>query len=71
MASIPRAQQVLKEQIVLRAERYPGYYKDLMELLNDNLRAIADSTDRSKRRRDLLEGIKAKASQIPSSGAAT
>lgn len=66
MASVPRAQQVLISQVAVRPERYPGYHKDLIEILNAALRAISDSAEKNKRRRDLADAIKAKASQIPS-----
>jgi hypothetical protein len=65
MAAVPRAQQVLREQIAIRPDRYSGYHKDLIEILNDALRSVGDSTEKSKRRRDLAEAIKAKASQLP------
>lgn len=65
----PRAQQVLREQIEVVPERYAGYHKDLIEILNDALRSIGDSTERTKRRRDLVEAIKAKASRLPTSEA--
>lgn len=65
MASVPRAQQVLTSQVAIRPERYPGYHKDLIEILNAALRAIGDSAEKTKRRRDLAEAIKAKASQLP------
>lgn len=69
MAAAPRAQQVLREQIAIRPDRYAGYHKDLIEILNDALRSIGDSTEKSKRRRDLAEAIKAKASQLPTTEA--
>lgn len=65
MAAAPRAQQVLREQIAIRPDRYDGYHKDLIEILNGTLRAIADSTEKGRRRRDLAEAIKAKASRMP------
>lgn len=65
MASIPRAQQVLTGQVSMRPERYPGYHKDLVEILNAALRAIGNSAEKTKRRRDFAEAIKAKASQLP------
>ena len=68
MASAPRAQQVLRDQIGIRPERYPGYHKDLIEILNDALRTVGDSTDKSKRRRLLADAIKAKASRLSSTG---
>lgn len=71
MAAAPRAQQVLREQISIRPERYPGYHKDLIEILNDLIRSIGDSAEKSKRRRDVTDAIKAKASQMPASGAGT
>ena len=64
MASAPRAQQVLKDQIAIRPERYPGYHRDLIDVLNDALRSVADSTEKGRRRRDLGEAIKAKATQM-------
>jgi hypothetical protein len=63
--SVPRAQQVLRDQIALRPERYTSYHKDLIEILNDELRAIADSVERPRRRKNLVDAIKAKATQIP------
>lgn len=66
MASAPRAQQVLRDQIGIRPDRYSGYHKDLLEILNDALRSVSDSTDKSKRRRLLADAIKAKASQLSS-----
>jgi hypothetical protein len=54
----------------MRAERYPGYHKDLVEILNGALRAIGDSAEKTKRRRDLAEAIKAKASQLPTADGA-
>lgn len=63
--SVPRAQQVLRDQIDLLPERYPGYNKDVVEILNDQLRAIRDSEDKTRRRKKLVEAIKAKATQIP------
>jgi hypothetical protein len=41
----------------------------LIDILNDALRAIGDSAEKSKRRRDLADAIKSKASQIPRAGA--
>lgn len=64
--SAPRAQQVLRDQIGRLPERYGVYHKDLIEILNEELRAIGDGTEKSKRRKSLIEAIKAKASQIPS-----
>jgi hypothetical protein len=61
----PRAQQVIKEQIALRPERYPKYHKDLIELLNEELREIGDGASAANRRKKLGDAIKAKASQIP------
>jgi hypothetical protein len=69
VAAAPRAQQVLREQIAIRPARYPDYHKDLIGILNDAIRAIGDSAEKGKRRRDLSEAIKAKASQLPTSGA--
>lgn len=69
MAAAPRAQQVLREQIAIRPSRYAGYHKDLVEILNDALRAVSDSTEKTKRRRDLTDAIKAKASQLPTAEA--
>lgn len=63
--SAPRAQQVMREQIGRLPERYGVYHKDLIEILNEELRAIGDGTDKSKRRTKLVEAIKAKASQMP------
>jgi hypothetical protein len=68
MASVPRAQQVLKDQIGIRPERYAGYHKDLIEILNDALRAIGDSADKTKRRKALADAIKAKASRLAVAG---
>lgn len=66
MATVPRAKQVLMSQVAVRPERYPSYHKDLIEILNAAIRAISDSAEKNKRRRDLADAIKAKASQIPS-----
>lgn len=68
MASAPRAQQVLKDQIAIRPMRYAGYHKDLIEILIDALRSVGDGTDRAKRRRLLTDAIKAKASRLASTG---
>lgn len=65
--SAPRAQQVLRDQIGRVPERYGVYHKDLIEILNEELRAIGDGTEKSKRRKALVDAIKAKATQIPSS----
>ncbi len=65
MAAAPRAQKVLREQIHITPARYDGYHKDLIEILNGALRAIADSTEKGRRRRDLADAIKAKASRMP------
>lgn len=64
MAAAPRAQQVLQQQIALLPERYAGYHRDLIDVLNGALRAVGDAGDRTRRRRELSEAIKAKASQI-------
>lgn len=64
MAAAPRAQQVLQEQIAIRPDRYDGYHKDLIDILNAALRAIGDSAEKSRRRRDLTDAINAKASRM-------
>jgi len=62
----PRALQVIKENVVLRPDRYADYHSDLIGLLNDALTAAGDGLSRTQRRRDLGDNIKAKASQIGS-----
>lgn len=67
MAAAPRPQQVLREQIEILPDRYTGYHKDLIGILNDALRSVGDGTEKSKRRRELIQAINAKASQLPTS----
>lgn len=62
----PRAQQVIQEQVLVRAARYEGYHKDLVTILNDALRSVADGASAPKRQRDIAEAIKAKATRIKS-----
>lgn len=64
----PRAQQVIQEQVLIRPVRYEGYHKDLIAILNDALRAVGDGTGTTKRRGEIAEAIRAKASQVPSKG---
>jgi len=63
-----RAQQVVQEQVLIRPERYPGYHKDLVIILNDALRSAGEGTGSPKRRKELAEVVRAKASQMLSAG---
>lgn len=63
----PRAQQVMKEQVLIRPARYEGYHRDLIAILNAAIKAVGDGANAPKRQRDIAEGIKAKASRMKSS----
>ena len=63
-----RAQQVVQEQVLIRPERYAGYHKDLIMILNDSLRSASEGTSPARRRRELAEAVRAKASQMPAIG---
>jgi hypothetical protein len=60
----PRALEVIRENVILRPERYSRYHTDLVGLLVDALTAAGDGLSTTQRRRDLAEAVKAKASQI-------
>ena len=60
----PRALQVIRENVIMRPERYANYHTDVVELLVAALTAAGDGLSTTQRRRDLSEAIKAKASQI-------
>ena len=62
----PRALQVIKENVILRPDRYADYHTDLVVLLSDALTAAGDGLSAAQRRRDLADAVKAKASQIGS-----
>jgi hypothetical protein len=62
----PRAQQVVQEKVLIRPDRYAGYHRDLIAILNEALRASGEGVGAAKRRKDLADVIRAKASQIPS-----
>lgn len=61
----PRAQQVIQEQVLIRPERYGDYHRDLITILNEAIRGIADGSGATKRRKDISDAIRAKASQMP------
>jgi hypothetical protein len=63
---IPRAQQVVQEQVLIRPVRYSGYHKDLIMILNEALRNSGEGAGMAKRRKELADAIRAKASQMPS-----
>lgn len=63
----PRALQVIKDNVILRPDRYANYHTDLVGLLSDALTAAGDGLSATQRRRDLADAVKAKASQIGSS----
>ena len=62
----PRAQQVIHDQVLIRPDRYPGYHADLISLINNALSALGDGASAPKRRKDLADAVRAKASQMPS-----
>lgn len=62
----PRALHVIRENVILRPERYGNYHTDLVGLLVDALTAAGDGLSTTQRRRDLADAVKAKASQIGS-----
>lgn len=62
----PRALQVIKENVILRPDRYVDYHTDLVGLLVEALTAAGDGLSDTQRRRDLADAVKAKASQIGS-----
>lgn len=68
--SAQKAQQVLLEQIALLPEHYSNYHEDLIELLNQELKLVADGMDKSSRRQKLSAAIKSKATQMVAGEAA-
>ena len=62
MAKINR-QQVLREQILNRPERYPNYHEDLAALLSDAMTSVREDRTVVERRKSLTEGIRAKATR--------
>ena len=63
-----RTRQVVQDQISNRPERYPGYHTDLINILNEAIRSAGEGTGSAKRRKELAEAVRAKASQMPSTG---
>jgi hypothetical protein len=64
----PRVLQVLREQVLIRPERYTGYHRDLLEVLNSAMKAVSDGDNGSKRQKELANEVRAKASRLPVSG---
>ena len=62
---------MIQEQVLIRPERYAGYQKDLIGILHGALLSVAEGASTTKRRKDLADAIKAKASRLNEPGDAS
>lgn len=69
--AVPRAQQVIETLVRTLPERYEGYPGDLVEILNQALRTTGDGSSTSRRRKEVSESIRQKATQFQSGPGAT